>query len=220
MIYVFSDPHFFHGQDEGEPVRGVIKHCNRPFPHRTAMNEAMWNNINRKVGADDLLICNGDWVYGVGRDDDHYIKCCQEARYNIRCKNVWITHGNHDRHWLERWRKIFDRFLGFGYELMFTEEICDKFDVHEFRYLDEEQRYEDLLVCCHYKLCVWNRSHFGTKHVYGHSHGSFEKRMPIRNSRDVSVDCIGFEPQSLTELWQYFKTQEYLPLADHHEGER
>lgn len=232
MIFATSDPHFFHGQDEGEP-RGVIKHCNRPFSNRKAMNEALWNNINRVVGRDDLLICLGDWVYGVGSNDDYYIKCCREARYNINCKNVWTTYGNHDRHWMERFRKIFNRFLGFGYELLFTEELCDRFDVHKYRWLDRKQRRDNLLTCCHYGLRVWNKSHRTTWSIYGHSHDSLPDEGYLAmdvgvdaKARRLSVDGIrrpeDYEPFSLDEIAEIMSKKTFRPV-DHHgqrEGER
>jgi len=208
MIFGFSDPHWFHGHDDGEEPRGVIKHSKRPFPNRTVMNETMWDNINRVVGPKDLLVCCGDWVHGVGRNDDYYIKCCREARHNIRCQNVWLVCGNHDRHWLPEFRGLFQSVYDFGLEMRFTPALCQKWDVSEYE--------NELLVWCHYKLFTWRNSRRGTKHVYGHCHGSLEKKFPVRNSRDIGVDCINFTPQSLKDLWAYFATQEHLPLADHH----
>lgn len=207
MIFGFSDPHFFHGHDEGEKPRGVIKHSNRPFAHRNEMNEVIWGNINKVVGEDDLLVCCGDWVHGVGRHDDHYIKYCRDARERINCKNVWLVCGNHDKKWLPEFRGLFQNVFDL-LEMQFTQAFCDKWNVH--KYLGE------FLIWCHYKMMFWKNSRHGSKHVYGHCHGSVEKRMEIRNSFDIGVDCINFTPISLDQMWEKFTSQSHLALADHH----
>lgn len=53
------------------------------------------------------------------------------------------------------------------------------------------------IVLCHYAMRVWNKSHHGALHLYGHSHGT----LPGTNqSLDVGVDCWGFQPVSLHEI--------------------
>lgn len=52
------------------------------------------------------------------------------------------------------------------------------------------------IVLCHYAMRVWNRSHYGSLHLYGHSHG---KLAPTTQSCDVGVDCWNFYPILLEE---------------------
>lgn len=44
------------------------------------------------------------------------------------------------------------------------------------------------IVCCHYALRVWDRSHYGAWHLFGHSHGSMPDE-PHSLSLDVGVDA-------------------------------
>jgi calcineurin-like phosphoesterase family protein len=53
------------------------------------------------------------------------------------------------------------------------------------------------ITLCHYGMRVWNQSHRGSLHFYGHSHGS----LPGTNqSCDVGVDCWDYRPVSLPEI--------------------
>ena len=56
-----------------------------------------------------------------------------------------------------------------------------------------------LVVLCHYSMRVWDRSHYGSWHLYGHSHGNLP---PLKNSLDVSVDCWGYRPVSIDMIYQ------------------
>jgi len=72
---------------------------------------------------------------------------------------------------------------------------------------------ETPIVLCHYGLRVWNRSHYGALHFYGHSHGS----LPGDNqSCDVGVDCWGYAPVSLEEIKERLATQPKRGEPDHH----
>lgn len=53
------------------------------------------------------------------------------------------------------------------------------------------------IVLCHYGMRVWNRSHHGALHFYGHSHG---KLPGTSQSLDVGVDCWDFRPVGLSEI--------------------
>jgi calcineurin-like phosphoesterase family protein len=54
-----------------------------------------------------------------------------------------------------------------------------------------------MIVLCHYGMRVWNKSHHGSLHFYGHSHGTLPG---IGMSCDVGVDCWDYRPVSLTEI--------------------
>jgi calcineurin-like phosphoesterase family protein len=55
----------------------------------------------------------------------------------------------------------------------------------------------DLVVLFHYAMRVWNRSHRGAWHLFGHSHGQLQ---PEGRSCDVGVDCWDFKPVSLEKI--------------------
>jgi len=53
------------------------------------------------------------------------------------------------------------------------------------------------IVICHYCLRVWPRSHYGSWHLFAHSHGRLE---PVGKSWDIGVDNNGYYPISMDEL--------------------
>lgn len=53
------------------------------------------------------------------------------------------------------------------------------------------------ITMCHYCMRVWNKSHFNSFHLFGHSHGTLE---PIGKSWDVGVDNNNFTPVSWPKI--------------------
>jgi calcineurin-like phosphoesterase family protein len=58
------------------------------------------------------------------------------------------------------------------------------------------------IVCCHYAMRTWPRSHYGSWHLFGHSHGMTE---PYGKSFDVGVDSHNFKPWSFDEIKEKMK---------------
>jgi hypothetical protein len=59
--------------------------------------------------------------------------------------------------------------------------------------------YGQPVVICHYAVRVWNRSHHGAWHLYGHSHGNIPDT-PTSLSMDVGVDTHDFHPWHFDEI--------------------
>src|SRR5271167_1756921 len=55
------------------------------------------------------------------------------------------------------------------------------------------------IVLFHYAMRVWDRSHHGAWHLYGHSHGSLPDT-PTSLSMDVGVDTHDFRPWHFDEI--------------------
>lgn len=101
---------------------------------------------------------------------------------SIKCGNIILVLGNHDHKGrMKNFFKIYDIF---------------------------ETR-SPHIVCCHYAMSVWNKSHRGSYHVYGHSHAGAEdyldQAFPGRRSMDVGVDNIAklkgdYRPISVDEV--------------------
>ncbi len=53
------------------------------------------------------------------------------------------------------------------------------------------------IVLLHYSMRVWPRSHHGSLHLYGHSHGQLPGD---RQSCDVGVDAWDYRPVQLSEI--------------------
>ena len=53
------------------------------------------------------------------------------------------------------------------------------------------------ITLCHYSMRTWPKSHYGTWHLFGHSHGKLEG---LGKSFDVGVDAWHFELLSFAEV--------------------
>lgn len=87
------------------------------------------------------------------------------------------------------------------------------YDVVEFSFKSKR------FFCSHYSHKVWNRSHHGAYHLYGHSHNSLPDD-PKALSMDVGVDCHpNYEPFSFEEIVKHMSKKTFEPV-DHHRGRK
>lgn len=70
------------------------------------------------------------------------------------------------------------------------------------------------ITLCHYAMRVWNKSHYGAWHLYGHSHGSLPDD-PNSLSFDVGVDCHDFKPLNVSDIGRIMARKTFKPV-DHH----
>jgi calcineurin-like phosphoesterase family protein len=70
----------------------------------------------------------------------------------------------------------------------------------------------------HYAHRVWDKSHRGVLHLYGHSHGSLPDD-PNSLSFDVGVDCHNFYPLSFEEVTSIMAKKTFKPVDHHKERE-
>jgi calcineurin-like phosphoesterase family protein len=62
----------------------------------------------------------------------------------------------------------------------------------------------DMVVLSHYPITVWNGSHHGSYHMFGHVHGRLR---PVGRACDVGVDAWEFYPVSLSQVkWKIRET--------------
>jgi len=165
MNWYTADTHAYHGN--------IIKYCDRPFASTDEINEVMITNINDRVAPDDILFHLGDWTFGPRSDRSLQIKNATDFRKQINCKNIILIQGNHDYlvH-VPEFRNLFSKI----------HVIVETYD----------SIVKQKIVLCHYAMRVWNASHHGRWHLYGHSHGHLD---PIDTfSFDVGVDCHNFCP--------------------------
>ena len=86
-------------------------------------------------------------------------------------------------------------------------------DVVEFTFQDQ------YFFCSHFAHRVWNRSHYGAYHLYGHSHNSLPDD-PKALSMDVGVDAHpNYEPFSFEEIRNHMNKKTFVPV-DHHRSNR
>lgn len=161
------------------------------------MNDYLTDRINETVGPDDTLWHLGDWAFA---PDHIYYQRCKFYRDRIKCKNVNIVWGNHDK----------------------PREIRNLFG--ESHFLHEVHANGQHIVLCHYAMAVWDKSHRGSWQLYGHSHAGAEpwmdKNLPGRRSFDVGVDnaklLIGdYRPFSFDEIANIMAKRNGFSM-DHH----
>jgi calcineurin-like phosphoesterase family protein len=65
----------------------------------------------------------------------------------------------------------------------------------------------------HYAHRVWNKSHHGTIHLYGHSHGSLPDD-PHARSMDVGVDANNYTPVAYEQIMEHIDKKIWKPIGD------
>lgn len=170
----------------------IIRYSERPFANVDSMNEALASAINSCVRHGDRLFHLGDFAYR-----NH-----KTFRDMLDCANITFIWGNHDKE-LKKNRPLTAKLFNGCYDIL------------DYKIGDQS------IVMCHYAMRVWNKSHHGAWHLYGHSHGSLPDD-PNSLSIDVGVDTdlyghTRFDPYSLDELADIMKQKKFVPL-DHHTG--
>lgn len=97
-------------------------------------------------------------------------------RKQINCRQIHLVLGNHDK------LKNSDKKL-----------------FASISSLKEIKINNCTIVLCHYAMRVWNKSHHGSLHFFGHSHGGLGN---TDKSIDVGVDSWNYKPISLSKNLQ------------------
>ena len=166
--------------------KNIIKFSNRPFSSVEEMDETMIQRWNEKIGPDDE-------VYHLGDVSFHSPGNLKKILYRLNGK-IYLIKGNHEKpamacHFRFEWVKDY-------FELVIQDE--------------EFKKGHQKLILFHYAQRVWNAGHYGTYHLYGHSHGNLPDD-PKSLSFDVGVDCHNFYPLSYEEVKGIMKQKEWVP---------
>lgn len=155
--------------------KNIIEFSKRPFSSVDEMNETMIERWNERIGKDDDVYHIGDFaLLSQGK-----LKQLLD-RLNGR---IHLITGNHESSALD----CADRFVWIK-------------DYYEITIPDPDaHRGERFIVLFHYAMRVWNASHHGTWHLYGHSHGDLPDD-ETSLSFDVGVDCHNFYPLSYSDV--------------------
>ncbi len=173
-IYFTADHHFGH--------KNILKYepNNRPFKTIKEHDEFAISQWNSRVRPDDTVYHLGDFSLG----DKSVVAPMLE---NLSGK-IYFVPGGHDYRWLEAWESTFKHWRG----LLLLSPLYSL-------EIDQGKKHPLVIVLCHYAMRVWDRSHYGSLHLFGHSHG----RLTIphgHRSMDVGVDTNNFKPYSLDEV--------------------
>ncbi len=170
-----------------------MRYDGRPYGSVEEIDEdliARWNRV----------VQPGDIVYHLG--DIFLYKKAADARA-VRARlhgTIRLIHGNHDG---------------------VADSMKDGFDwikdYYELKVPDPDaENGKRLLVLCHYAFRVWNRSHHGSFHLYGHSHGSLPDD-PHARSFDAGCMLHDYTPISYARVKEIMAAKHWQPV-DHHRG--
>ncbi len=174
MIWFTSDTHFGH--------ENMLRFSGRPWSTVAQMNDAIIDNINGKVAADDELYILGDFSFKMTAQDAY------ELRKRIACKRVHLLPGNHDKDWSQP--AVAGAFI-------VEPPIC-------VLKIDRQK-----IVLSHYPMVDWQGMSHGGWHLHGHIHscGSAYNEFNCKQGLlryDVGVDANDYAPVSLDELKAWF----------------
>lgn len=152
----------------------------------------MMGNWNRIVKNEDVVYHLGDVAFMYWADLTKFM-----GRLN---GNIHLILGNHDKEIRKHKKDWPGPFTSIQ-------------DYKEIKVADIK------IVLFHYGQRVWNQSHYGSIHLYGHSHGTLP---PHGKSVDVGVDAKWiteeYRPIHLDEVFAFMKNRETV-FVDHH-GDR
>jgi calcineurin-like phosphoesterase family protein len=144
--------------------RGILKYCpDRPWTDVGLMNDALVELWNKTVPADAHVFCVGDMFFAGAAKALPIMATLNGRKYLIK--------GNHDAGMNQHVQGMFEWVK----------------DYHEMKVLDS--RGVPLWInLFHYPLATWNRMHYGSWMLHGHTHGGTEPNMHKFDILDVGVD--------------------------------
>ncbi len=166
--------------------KNIIEYSKRPFADVQEMDAEMIKRWNEKVGNNDHVFHLGDFALCSTNK-------LREIRQQLNGK-IHLINGNHESAAQDcpdcfEWIKDY-------YELTLADADASRGQRH--------------LVLFHYAMRVWNASHYGAWHLYGHSHASLpddDKAL----SFDIGVDCHDFYPLSYAEVKTIMDKKNWTP---------
>lgn len=146
--------------------------------HRTQeMDEALIGNWNERVHPQDTVYHLGDVIFS--RKEEKIKEILN--RLNGR---ICLIRGNHDSEVLKLYPERFEWV----------------------RMIHMVEELKKRIVCCHYKMTVWQDSHKNSIQLFGHSHGGLSNN---NKQMDVGVDANNnFSPLSLEDILKRLDTYE------------
>lgn len=191
-IFIGSDAHAYHknlvsGVTVWRDKEGNIPYNDvRDFPNEEIMTTKLINNINNKVGKNDLFIHYGDLSFGG-------IENIVRFREQIICQNIIHINGNHDQH------------IGHGKIVAIDKkqiEIDKLFqEIHPLGFLFKFGKHK--FINTHYPFLSHDKEYIN---LHGHIHSRGDGRFVGKNQMDIGF-CgnPNFEPYHITEVLEYFK---------------
>jgi calcineurin-like phosphoesterase family protein len=204
-VYFSSDFHYSHKNIcSGVTNWTDAEDVTRKFDTLEEMNDTIVNNINSRVGENDILICLGDWSFGGFENITLF-------RNRINCKTIYLIPGNHDHFIVGNRDNVRDIFTEIWDDITFLsiKEILSNKVINKYNF-----------VLSHYPLASWPCMNDGWYHVHGHVHLPAIHKVGQGKSLDCGIDGNNYFPYELTEIDNILSNQPIRSLSlpqDHHE---
>lgn len=170
----------------------IIRYQSRPFDSVEEMNQGLIDNNNSVVGKKDTLYIVGDIAIGATPLEIANILNQMNGR------KILIV-GNHD--------------IPFLKHADFTSCFAE---IHHLLSIKLNKQYIQL---CHYPLEIWDRAHYGSFMLHGHSHGNLPDN-PNKLRIDVGVDAQNYMPLSFEDVQSIMEKKEYVQYIRPHNRNR
>ena len=181
-LFITSDLHLNHNKEFLYGARG--------FDNVAKHNESVIESINSKCRDNDILFVLGDFCLNAKYDQFLDFVC------NIRCK-MWFLNGNHPNPWLKEyniWSKM-HHYCEYAFGVQWLNKIICYGDQINLIWNNQ------MFVCSHFPLLVFDESKRGSIHLHGHCHGNLKSSLPnaIEHGKildvgwDVFRSPIGFD---------------------------
>lgn len=179
-LFFTADEHYGHAPRKDTGVGGVLKLCKRPFASLDEMKETIIDHHNRKVpnNKGNMTVHVGDWFW-------HTLPLGEALEIIDRLNGGHaFMFGNHDK-LIAKHKSIFAEKLDF----IWGENQAGGAKIFHFNNRN--------LTVDHFARRVWEGSHRGHWHVYGHSHTGLPS---LGKSMDIGVDGNNFYPWAIEEI--------------------
>ena len=167
-------PEIFVTADQHFFHNNIIKFCDRPFKDRDEMTKELIHKWNELVMPEDMIFILGDFSFG---------------SYNPTMQIIYALNGK-------------KKFIAGGHDSWINTKAVNNPDIEIMDSIVEVQYTRDnndkWFILCHYPIEEWNKKHYGSIHLHGHSHGNL-KRI-VENRYDIGVDTNQFYPYFLKEF--------------------
>lgn len=193
-IWFTSDTHFMHKNIAGPKVSSWEEGF-RNFNDEIEMSKHIVKVFNQTIEENDILYHLGDWSFG-GHEN------IKKFRDQLNCQEIHLIFGNHDQHIEPIDSPYRSLFASCQYVKEFSLKVDSKYGIVG------KQKF----FLSHYGHRVWNKSHHGSIHLYGHSHGTLPG---LGRSMDVGVDTNNLYPYHIDEIMDIM-SKIPINIVDHH----
>lgn len=178
-------PNNFFSSDWHLGHKNILRYDPRPFEDIETHDETIISNYNSIVGSNDNFYFLGDFCLDSRRTEE-YLK-----RLNGK---LFFIKGNHDKRNTVKLYEKYGTYLG---------------------QLDDLSIKNQAIVLCHYRMDVWNRSHYGSWNLHGHSHGTLKENNKL--TLDLGVNTHSYKPLEFEEIRSIMNAK---PISKHISGSR